>query len=102
MPLIIPTFLKVGALLRSVERSGINGIPAYYGLWWVAADYSDLIKGRRIAKISGTVGNKRYSGLWRVTADYSDLCGNVPPQIPPLKTFVIYIGLQNGGFIKMC
>ena len=68
-PLTIPTFLKVGALLRSVGRSGINGIPAYYG-------------------------------LWRVTADYSDLCGNVPPQIPPLKTFVIYIGLQNGGFIK--
>ena len=68
MPLQIPTFLKVGALLRSVGRSGINGIPAYYGLWRVAADYSDLIKGRCIAKISGTVGNKRYSGLLRLMA----------------------------------
>ena len=42
MPLQIPTFLKVGALLRFDERSGINDIPAYCDLRRVAADCSDL------------------------------------------------------------
>jgi len=45
VPLQIPTFLKVDALLTLSKRSGINDIWAYYDLRRVAADYSDLCGG---------------------------------------------------------
>ena len=87
MPLQIPTFLKVGALLRSVGRSGINDIPAYCDLRRVAADCSDLCGGSpptiptflkvgallRLVKRSGINDISAYCDLWRVAADYSDL-----------------------------
>ena len=41
-PPTVPTFLKVGALLRLVGRSGINDILAYCDLRQCAASNSDL------------------------------------------------------------
>jgi hypothetical protein len=42
VPLQIPTFLKVGALLTLSKRSGINDIWTYCDLRQGAADCSDL------------------------------------------------------------
>ena len=33
----------------------------------------------------------------KVAADCSDLCGNAPPQIPPLELSELFAGWQNGG-----
>ena len=48
VPLQIPTFLKVGALLKLVKRSGINDIWAYCDLRQCAASNSAFINIRNI------------------------------------------------------
>ena len=87
-PLTVPTFLKVSALLRLAERSGINGIPAYCDLRRVAADYSDLCGNvppqiptfSYVPDICRIVGR---SGL-DDDKDFIFTNSNVPPQIPTI------------------
>ena len=87
MPLQIPTFLKVGALLTLLKRSGINDIWTYCNLQRVAADYSDLCGNvplqiptfLKVGALLRLVGRSGINDIWaycdlrRVAADYSDL-----------------------------
>ena len=85
VPPQIPTFLKVGALLRSVKRSGINDISAYCDFWRTAAGNSDLCGNvppqiptflkvgalLRLVKRSGINDIPAYCDLWQCAAPNS-------------------------------